>query len=413
MTSPSVPARRRRSLPGTWWGIALVVAVPVIVLAAAAIAILLLTVHPVDAKDRIELIKAGLGVGAGTGGVVALVLAGRRQWATEEANRITEHDATERRATELYAKAAEQLGSDQAPVRLSGLYALERLGDAHPTLRQTVVNLLCAYLRMPFDHRGEPAEAGNPDSEYHITAGHRQEREVRLAAQTILTDHLKFRFPEDLPTVTRWERLDLNLAGATLIDFNLVHGAIGRATFNNATFVGGALFTNTAFDDHATFLDARFLGPADFRECEFHEAALFTRATFEHLAHFQTVYFHHQVFFTEAHFVGAASFREAHFLASFTRGLHGVEFDQARFEGGVDFAHVYAATPTTFVDTIFSTAVFDGAEFTQGVTGLAETAATQALSTVGATSNGEPLEVGTMSRSDDEVDSGSQKDQPR
>src|SRR5215831_7188786 len=32
----------------------------------------------------------------------------------------------------LYAKALEQLGSDQAPVRFSGLYALERLAQDNP-----------------------------------------------------------------------------------------------------------------------------------------------------------------------------------------------------------------------------------------------------------------------------------------
>ncbi len=36
-----------------------------------------------NATNQIELIKTGLTVGAGTGGVVALVLNGRRQWSTE------------------------------------------------------------------------------------------------------------------------------------------------------------------------------------------------------------------------------------------------------------------------------------------------------------------------------------------
>ena len=51
---------------------------------------------------------------------------------------------------ELYTKAVEQLGSDQAPVRFSGLYALERLAQDNPAHRQAIVNVICAYLRMPF-----------------------------------------------------------------------------------------------------------------------------------------------------------------------------------------------------------------------------------------------------------------------
>jgi hypothetical protein len=62
----------------------------------------------------------------------------------------TRHDATERRITDLYTKAADQLGSDKAPVRLAGLYALERLAQDNPEHQQTIVNLVCAYLRMPY-----------------------------------------------------------------------------------------------------------------------------------------------------------------------------------------------------------------------------------------------------------------------
>jgi hypothetical protein len=52
--------------------------------------------------------------------------------------------------TELYTKAADQLGSDKAPVRLAGLYALERLAQDNPSQRQTIVNVICAYLQMPY-----------------------------------------------------------------------------------------------------------------------------------------------------------------------------------------------------------------------------------------------------------------------
>src|SRR5215472_9804159 len=64
----------------------------------------------------------------------------------------------------LYTKALEQLGSDQAPVRFSGLHALERLAQDNPAHRQAVVNVICAYLRMPFSptapaHKREPTTA--------------------------------------------------------------------------------------------------------------------------------------------------------------------------------------------------------------------------------------------------------------
>ena len=73
---------------------------------------------------------------------------------------LTDRDATERRITELYTKAVEQLGSDKAPVRLGGLYALERLAQDNPAHRQTIVNVICAYLRMPFSAHGSDQQAG-------------------------------------------------------------------------------------------------------------------------------------------------------------------------------------------------------------------------------------------------------------
>src|SRR6185437_11200917 len=59
-------------------------------------------------------------------------------------------DATERHITELYTTAVEQLGSDQPSIRSSGLYALELLAQDNPAHRQATVNVMCAYLRMPF-----------------------------------------------------------------------------------------------------------------------------------------------------------------------------------------------------------------------------------------------------------------------
>lgn len=79
------------------------------------------------------------------------MLAVRRQWHQELTSADTALDASERRVTELYTRAADQLGSDKAPVRLAGLYALERLGQSNPGQRQTIVDVLCAYLRMPYE----------------------------------------------------------------------------------------------------------------------------------------------------------------------------------------------------------------------------------------------------------------------
>jgi len=53
------------------------------------------------------------------------MLALRRQHHQEIATALTDRDATQRRITGLYARAAGQLGNAKTPVRLGGLYALE------------------------------------------------------------------------------------------------------------------------------------------------------------------------------------------------------------------------------------------------------------------------------------------------
>lgn len=95
------------------------------------------------AAARIDAIRTGLAIGAGTGGAAALALATRRQWLSERAQVHTESDASERRVTEIFNRAVEQLGHEKPQVRLGGLYSLERLGVAARGQRQAIVNVIC------------------------------------------------------------------------------------------------------------------------------------------------------------------------------------------------------------------------------------------------------------------------------
>ncbi|WP_309117463.1 hypothetical protein [Saccharothrix sp.] len=124
------PGRRgmMRLPAGSWWRPALVIVVPVLVVTAAAMVVFLLVLDHSTSAARLDLIRTALAVGAGTGAIMTLVLAWRRQWATE-------HDAAERRLTDQYVKAVEQLGSDKAAVRLGALYTLERVAQNNPDQR--------------------------------------------------------------------------------------------------------------------------------------------------------------------------------------------------------------------------------------------------------------------------------------
>lgn len=320
LTRPERPrAAPVRPLPPVVVGLALVVVAGVtlgiarwLIDAAAGVA------DPVTA--RTDAIRTALAVGAGVAGAVTLLFAARRQWLGERAQAHLEVDATEKRVTELYGKAADQLGSETAPVRLAGLYALERLGNQNPNYRQTIVDVVCAYLRMPYDHE----------------SGDAQERQVRLTAQEILTMHLRppSRRSEDslwpgdsrrrhlqwrethAPGREYWSGMKLNLAGATLIDLELMDCRIAGANFANAKFVGTTLFSYTEFTRDVDFGKAEFAGEARFRW-----AAFGGRANFE-----ETVFRGDALF-------GFARLDADPFCARFVAtGFTGVaDFDQARF----------------------------------------------------------------------------------
>jgi hypothetical protein len=224
-----------------------------------------------QAQVQLNIIRTAFGIVVGGGGAAGLLLTARRQRATELDIKQKDHDATETRVTELYGKAADQLGSDKAPVRLAGIFALERLADSHPEHRQTIVDLICAYLRMPFDQ---------PD--VNDMDNWAQELEVRQTAQGVLAAHLQAQDSEGNPAASYWPGLKLSLSGATLNTFTFTRCVVRSATFANARFLGAAVFRGTVFEQHADFRNVRFTGLADFRRVTFGgEGVTFRGATFE------------------------------------------------------------------------------------------------------------------------------------
>jgi hypothetical protein len=248
---------------------------------------------------RFDALKIGLSIGVGSGGVIVLYLAWRRQRAMEDTlahqERVaesTEDDARERRITDLYTKAADQLGSDKAAVRLAGLYALERLAQDHPKHRQTIVHVLCAYLRMPFEFPADPpalpveSPADNGDSERQqyreLLPDHReqvQEREVRHTAQGILRNHSR-PGPSDADDAY-WPGLELDFTGATLDapDFGGCH--IAKLSLRNARVGGVSWFGGAQFEGVARFDGAQFEGVAAFGGAQFERVARFAGAQFK------------------------------------------------------------------------------------------------------------------------------------
>jgi hypothetical protein len=314
-----------RPIPAWQWTLA--AAAAVVIVAVVVIIWLLAIANGANpgtdrANARLDAVRTGLAAGAGAGAAVGLMLAFRRQHHQEIATVLTDLDATERRITELYTKAVEQLGSDKAPVRLGGLYALERLAQDNPAHRQTIVNVICAYLRMPFS---PTSPTGSPGDAWQ------QERQVRLTAQRILGEHLRDDRVKDqrstYSTSSRfWPDIRLDLAGATLMDFNLEGSVMAEARFFGATFGGnffsvGATFRGNVYFGGATFNGGAYFGGvtfsgyAGFDGATFSGDAVFEGATFSAFARFDDVTFGHAAVFERATFSGL-SFDRSRVLSS-------------------------------------------------------------------------------------------------
>ncbi|WP_158633224.1 pentapeptide repeat-containing protein [Amycolatopsis sp. WAC 04182] len=393
--------------------------VPVMVLTAAGAAWLFLGRGVT--RDQLDALRTAGAFGIGLGGVVGLWLAVRRQRSAEldllqkyEAHelavRAMEHnelDARERRLNELYLKAVEQLGSDKAAVRTGGVYALERVAHDNPGLRQTVVDVVCAYLRSPYTSPGSlrprrlgvkrPLSAaasarvrsssrahGGPSVAVVGDDGGLQEREVRTAAQRLLARHLRPGL-RPTPASTFWEGINIDLTGATLIDFELRDCQVGEAEFARAKFVGAAWFSGARFTSDAVFSWAQFSGGAGFfgvqfgKDAWFYETGIagdvrfegakvagvswFTRTQFGGSANFEKVKFGDRAWFggatfasgsrfTEAEFARGATFAGAKFVgdASFFAARFGIdaEFERTQFAGDVTFGKAKFARHAEF-----------------------------------------------------------------
>ncbi|UKD53005.1 pentapeptide repeat-containing protein [Amycolatopsis sp. FU40] len=324
-----------------WWVAAAAAATAVLIAAATWLLVSQVATAPTSDTARAELdaIRTALSLAVGTGGAFALWLAARRQRSTEIQIRetiaataedqrhrervqlATEFDLTERRITELYAKAVEQIGSDKAPVRLGGLYALERLANANPTLRQAVVNVICAYLRMPFPKPSWDYESSRAaELESGMSEAERREREelpVRLAAQGVLADHLR----EADGSPEKWGPLDLDLSRAVLIDFRFEGCAVGKARFRGTLFLVVARFDNTVFHGETWFYQSDFDRLASFSGAKFVDRAVFTGARFGWNLLARGTRFLGGAWFTPSEFCGICDFRDGEF-ARF------IEFDE-------------------------------------------------------------------------------------
>lgn len=368
---------------------------------------------------QLDAIKTAGTIVLGTGGAAALWLTARRQRTSElslnqayAAHLATVADAEARRITDLYGKAADQLGSAQAPTRLAGLYALERLAQDNPAQRQTIVDLLCAYLRMPYEppprkpvrrpaaprsgvSRPLLGSAARRRSSVRLTppaprvdtptgaaTAAEQEHQVRRTAQAILFRHLRAGDKEK-PVDTFWSDINLDLTGALLGPANLIGARIVAADFTGATFTGDVWFSGARFGLDAVFTGVRFAGNASFSGARFDHSALFGGVTFDDWARFKEADFRGAAKFSHAEFRSGTEFAAATFARQAwfddARFTGWAQFDKARFAGRGVFGGAHFAENAYFTDAKFNEdAHFHQSRFTGAYTQFCRASIAQA-----------------------------------
>jgi len=294
-------------------------------------------------KDTTQIV---LTVIAGLGAAVALVVAYRRQ-----------RDAELARFDERFAAAAAQLGAPTAAERLAGVYAMAALADTWEQHRQQCIDVLCGYLRLPYDPTNALLTTVVSEHTWPIGTATGKEtrtyeqlpndREVRLTIISTITHHL--RDPADGGAQISWQGKNLDFTGATFdggdfsratftgaqVTFDRARFATGRVTFNQARFAGAQVTFNQArfAGGQVTFRQAEFTGgTVTFGGAEFTGGTVtFGGATFSGgwVTFFGAHFTAGQVTFNGAHFTGGTvTFN----VATFTGAR--VTFDEAEFTGG-------------------------------------------------------------------------------
>jgi uncharacterized protein YjbI with pentapeptide repeats len=305
-------------------------------------------------------------------GTVVVAVIGFRT--TKRATGSTLAEQRTQTLNQRFATAAEQLGSDKPPaVRLAGVYAMAGLADDWQENRQTCVDVLCAYLRMPY---GPDPGQDAPES---MQLAYRADREVCHTIIRVITAHLK----DD--AMVSWQGLVFDFWGVVFDggDFSGAKFSGGKVDFHRAKFVGGEVFfVGAAFaGSDVSFTGAEFCGSAvNFNMTVFSGGTVnFTNAVFSGgtVEFTQAACSGGTIGFSGAVFSGSqVSFNGATF------GGVTVYFSGAQFSGGrVDFAVLLSADKVCFDGATFSggeigfagsmflggTADFTGAGFSGGI----------------------------------------------
>ena len=322
-----------------------------------------------------------------------------------------------------YAKAVEQLGNANAPVRIGGVYTLIGLADewlldenldyAEKVREgQVIVNNLCACIRSSFAlafHYNEltqdsPIAEGlykNREQEFYTDkAALESEANIRLNIMKEIHNRLQspdkntpgtwsgfeydfsgsiFFYPVDL--THSYYTKPVNFSGSTYQDWVDFRGSIyqGRADFNSSTYQnvvyfsdstyrGEVCFNKSTYRDFVYFDRSIYQNWADFYDSTYQDEASFTGSTYLDMVSFFDSTYQEVVSFSDSAYWNGGGFSNSIYQgeADFSNSIYvgGIGFSNSAYRGKANFSgSIYQGQVGLSNSTYEDEAAFSGSIF--------------------------------------------------
>lgn len=267
---------------------------------------------------------------------------------------------------ERYLKAVELLASAHSYTRLGGVHALVRLADEYladkslsaeekHTEGQRIVDILCAYIRSPFElafrynelSQDKPNPHGSYRENHQEFSVHRAEllAEAKVRQRALQEIHRRLRhfpqgdrrsyvegswsgfeydfsnsvffYPVDMKD--SWYQSSVDFSGCTYYD---------SADFSGSTYERSAYFCDSMYYDWVFFNNSAYFGEAQWSGSTYHDSARFSWSVY-----YGEVSFHDSVYNGSVFFDQSLYYDEALFYSSIYRGEAG--FDGSLYRGSV------------------------------------------------------------------------------
>ena len=330
---------------------------------------------------------------------------------------------------ERYLKAVELLDSAHSYTRLGAVHALVALADEYlankslseeekHTEGQRIVDILCAYIRSPFElaaryyelTKEEPTGfyADSPEKFSADCAVFREEAHIRQTLIETISNRMRWSLADGVAELPHgypkreyivpgsWSEFTYDFSGSVFfypVDFVRTFWGetanfagctyFSRVQFSGSFFAQGALLCRSNYHEDTAFNGSYYAGDADFSGSLYHGANDFMGSAYGEAASFRGSVFDGWVGFTGSSYSGSADFSASMYRAGcdfssshyrqqaiFENSFYGgaAIFHQSVYRGNADFSFSVYADQSDFSGSSYDGAVrYLGSVYTQTV----------------------------------------------